>query len=174
MIYRVVLICIWLKDTSFLCTPETGSKYRDMQNDSWTYCGQVTPYGIKTGSPLVQVMACSLMAPSHYLNQCWLIINELLWTCGIHLVTVSQECSRYISLLVSKWLISFYRHVSNQFQNRACHRAAIVWGYYPGTLSNSQVSATYLKIRHPHMESRGTQSSYELQWLRLNDLKIGH
>ena len=30
-------------------------------------------------STLVQVMACCLTAPSHYLNQCWLIINKGLW-----------------------------------------------------------------------------------------------
>ena len=30
-------------------------------------------------STLVQVMACCLMAPSHYLNQCWLIISKVLW-----------------------------------------------------------------------------------------------
>ena len=30
----------------------------------------------KSGSTLAQVMACCLTAPSHYLNQCWLIINE--------------------------------------------------------------------------------------------------
>ena len=30
-----------------------------------------------TGSALAQVMACRLMAPSHYLNQCWHIVN---WT----------------------------------------------------------------------------------------------
>ena len=28
---------------------------------------------------LVQVMACCLTAPSHYLNQCWLIIKGVLW-----------------------------------------------------------------------------------------------
>ena len=28
---------------------------------------------------LAQVMACSLTAPSHYLNQCWLIIRGVLW-----------------------------------------------------------------------------------------------
>ena len=28
---------------------------------------------------LAQVMACCLMAPSHYLNQCWLIISKVLW-----------------------------------------------------------------------------------------------
>ena len=33
----------------------------------------------RSGSTLAQVMACCLMAPSHYLNQCWLIIKEVLW-----------------------------------------------------------------------------------------------
>ena len=33
----------------------------------------------RSGSPLTQVMACCLMAPSHYLNQCWLIISEVFW-----------------------------------------------------------------------------------------------
>ena len=31
----------------------------------------------RSGSTLVRVMACCLMAPSHYLNQCWLIISEV-------------------------------------------------------------------------------------------------
>ena len=30
-------------------------------------------------STLAHVMACCLTAPSHYLNQCWLIISEVLW-----------------------------------------------------------------------------------------------
>ena len=33
-------------------------------------------------------MACCLMAPSHYLNQCWYIINVF---CGIQQRTISQE-----------------------------------------------------------------------------------
>ena len=33
----------------------------------------------KSGPTLDQVMACCLMAPSHYLNQCWLIIKGVLW-----------------------------------------------------------------------------------------------
>ena len=32
-----------------------------------------------SGSTLVQVMACCLTAPSHYLNQCWLIISKVQW-----------------------------------------------------------------------------------------------
>ena len=33
----------------------------------------------RSGLTLAQVMACCLMAPSHYLNQCWLIISEVQW-----------------------------------------------------------------------------------------------
>ena len=33
----------------------------------------------RTESTLAQVMACCLTAPSHYLNQCWLIISKVLW-----------------------------------------------------------------------------------------------
>ena len=31
----------------------------------------------RSGSTLTQVMACCLMAPSHYLNQCWLTISKV-------------------------------------------------------------------------------------------------
>ena len=31
----------------------------------------------RSGSTLAQVMACCRTAPNHYLNQCWLIINEV-------------------------------------------------------------------------------------------------
>ena len=44
-----------------------------------THCGVVTPYGVGDLSQLVKVMACFLMAPSHCLNQCWLIISNILW-----------------------------------------------------------------------------------------------
>ena len=30
-----------------------------------------------SGSTLAQVMACCLTAPSHYLNQCWLVISKI-------------------------------------------------------------------------------------------------
>ena len=33
----------------------------------------------RSWSTLVQVMACCLTAPSHYLNQCWLVISKVLW-----------------------------------------------------------------------------------------------
>ena len=33
----------------------------------------------RSGSTSAQVMACCLTAPSHYLNQCWLIISKVKW-----------------------------------------------------------------------------------------------
>ena len=43
----------------------------------------------RSGSTLAQVMACCLTAPSHYLNQCWLIISEIQWHSWLR--TISQE-----------------------------------------------------------------------------------
>ena len=33
----------------------------------------------RSGSTLAQVTACCLMPPSHYMNQCWITITEVLW-----------------------------------------------------------------------------------------------
>ena len=33
----------------------------------------------RSGSTLAHVMACCLTTPSHYLNQCWLIISKVQW-----------------------------------------------------------------------------------------------
>ena len=45
-----------------------------------THCGPVMPHGNREMGPtLAQVMTCCLTAPSHYLNQCWLIIKEVHW-----------------------------------------------------------------------------------------------
>ena len=53
---------------------------------SWTMPGHINSLWLSDaicqhwpGSPLAQVMACCLTAPSHYLNQCWLIIKCVLW-----------------------------------------------------------------------------------------------
>ena len=38
-----------------------------------------TTWRHRSGSTLIQVMACCLTASSHYLHQCWLIISKVLW-----------------------------------------------------------------------------------------------
>ena len=62
------------------CWPRSPTPYgvtRPQWVNSLRSSDVIWPYS--SGSTLAQVMACSLMAPSHYLNQCWLIINEALW-----------------------------------------------------------------------------------------------
>ena len=70
-------------------------------NSSWPSDGI---WWHESKSPLVQVMACCLTAPSHYLNQCWLIISEVMW--HSHDGQFHVTCSKYLSLIwVRKSLI---------------------------------------------------------------------
>ena len=55
---------------------------------SLTHCCLVTIYG---DIDLAQVMACCLTAPSHYLNQCLLIISEVLWHSPEGNVTINAQ-----------------------------------------------------------------------------------
>ena len=51
------------------------NSYAD-QKSKW--CHMATEI-VDIGSTLAQAMDCCLMAPNQYLNQCWLIISEILW-----------------------------------------------------------------------------------------------
>ena len=49
-----------------------------------------------TRSTLAQVMACCLTAPSHYLNQCWLMIREVPWhSSGCIIIRRSEETNQW-------------------------------------------------------------------------------
>ena len=52
---------------------------------SLTECGLVMPYQCISGSTLDHIMASCLIAPSHYLKQCWLTINKVLWLLFQHI-----------------------------------------------------------------------------------------
>ena len=56
------------------------------KREGWLQCSKFislwpsdTIWWQRSGSTLAQAMACCLTAPSHYLSQCWLIINEVQW-----------------------------------------------------------------------------------------------
>ena len=55
----------------------------------------------KTGLTLACVMVCGLTAPSHYLNQCSLIISEVLWHSSEDNFTGNTQdiCPWYMSLI---------------------------------------------------------------------------
>ena len=47
----------------------------------------------KSGSTLALIMACCLMVPSHYMNQCWFLISEVLWHSPGSSFTISSSNS---------------------------------------------------------------------------------
>ena len=51
-----------------------------------------------SGSTLAQVMACCLTAPSHYLNQCWLITSMVQWH---SMSSVSQDIPQPLTTKIS-------------------------------------------------------------------------
>ena len=53
-----------------------------------------------SGSTLAQVMACCLMAPSHYQNQCWLDISKVWW--HIFEVNFMSEASAFKLLKLAR------------------------------------------------------------------------
>ena len=72
---------LWLP-IAYFC-PIVSEMMADM---SWRTCAFVNSlwpsdaiWRQGSGSALAQVMACCLTAPSHYLNQCWLIISKVQW-----------------------------------------------------------------------------------------------
>ena len=84
----------WVKVFSLLTEFNHGSSnflYHLYYTNSFSVSVQSQPFNVtftlasdaiwrhRTGSTLAQVMACCLMAPIHYLNQCWLIITGVLW-----------------------------------------------------------------------------------------------
>ena len=54
---------------------------RLFQSQKWfnSLCPSDAMWRHRSGSTLAQVMAWCLMAPSHYLNQYWLIVSGVLW-----------------------------------------------------------------------------------------------
>ena len=47
----------------------------------------------KSGSTLAWVMVCCLMAPSHHLNLCWFLTNEVVWHSPESNLTVNAQVS---------------------------------------------------------------------------------
>ena len=64
---------------------------------------------LMSGSTMDQVIPCCLTAPSHYLNQCWLIISEVVW---LHLRAFSLEMLK-ISILDMSLKMTNLRFHSN-------------------------------------------------------------
>ena len=65
--------------SSFTCKCERNIYTRRLSDTDNPLGPSDTIWQHRSGSTLAQVMACCLMAPSHYLNQCWLMMSEIWW-----------------------------------------------------------------------------------------------
>ena len=96
----------------------------------WTKQWMLNPIWMTPGSTWVQVWACCLTAPSHYLNRCWLIINpccSMLYV-ALHGVLCQPDlwvASRF-ELQVGTWRTSV-EHIVYAF----CHLSHLYTGLWP-------------------------------------------
>ena len=88
----------------------------------------------RSASTLTQVIACCLTAPSHYLNQCWLIISKVEWHSSMGKFTRDNSAINHWNYL-ENWIskISF-KFTRGQWVN------TVVWPYW--------IQVEYLSIGH--------------------------
>ena len=121
----------------------------------------------RSGSTLAQVMAFCLMAPSHYLNKCWLIISEVHW----HLS--EGNFSRYTSAINNaselESHLSKISFKSPRWQGVNSFRArflSFAWGKL--RLCSAYHRAGYFTLLQLHLHS---QLNTWLQWIRQKQLQ---
>ena len=76
----------------------------------------------RTESNLVQVMAFCLMAPSHYLKQCWLIISKVQWHLFVgNFIEILQTSSTKIGLIIN--YLKFHSNLprANEVRDKTLH-----------------------------------------------------
>ena len=72
-------------------------------------------------STLVQVMACCLTAPSHYLNQCWHVINEVLWhSFQGHVYLNTQDSNPHVAWTLHIFFKSQTSEGYNELKSQSC------------------------------------------------------
>ena len=103
----------------------------------------------RTRTILAQVMACCLRAPSQYLNQCWLIMNLMLWhPPQNNFIGISQNINS-INEFVNynfKIIATFPR---GQWVKRAFHPGCRYCNSWCS--SSNEVTTTHLKIGHSYI-----------------------
>ena len=62
-----------------LCIPSSGKFHQDLSTQINSLWPSDAIWWHKSLSTLAQVMVCCLSAPNHNLNQCWLVIKDVLW-----------------------------------------------------------------------------------------------
>ena len=84
----------------------------------------------RSGSTLDQVLACSLTAPSHYLNQCCFIIGEIQWNSFYKTSAISYQNS------LENYYLKFNSNLPRaddfvEMQLEIGHDDVIIWKHFP-------------------------------------------
>ena len=89
------LICVWIN--GWVNNREAGDLgwYRVHYDISVMCWGCFRSLYSQRGPTLAQVIPCCLTAPSHYQNQCWLIISKVQWQWSQYNVTWDTSGIRY-------------------------------------------------------------------------------
>ena len=64
----------------------------------------------RSGSTWAQVMACRLIAPSYYLNQCGLLISEVSWHSPVSSFTANTQGKLFCIMIFKIILLKFLPH----------------------------------------------------------------
>ena len=131
--YSTVCFCV-IGQSAYLCMSTTNCMLSDNRvgNFACIFVHSVYPsdtiWHQRTWSTLVQVMACCLVAPRHYWNHCWLIINEVLWhssqdnSHGLYTKSSTQRHLKITLLNLQPYLTRIY--LTNQMvglYSKLCH-----------------------------------------------------
>ena len=77
-------------------------------------------------------MACCLMAPSHYLGQCWLIIKGVLWYSLMRNLT---KCAHELNPCTEITFLKSLQHLSGHNKFKTIHPCQTWWRHQMGTFS---------------------------------------
>ena len=112
--YSIVIMAYCLHNGLLLCTIPLWRLSEKMPIKIYSFNSHWSSdaiWQLGSGSTLAQIMACCLMAPSHYLNQCWFLIGEVLLHSPESYCTVGTQ--ETILWWVSKLYFQDYCHISH-------------------------------------------------------------
>ena len=96
---EAIIQCTAIESSGSVCIPHlanlSGRSLLTGINYGLNHCSLLTKYGKRSGSTLGQVMAWCLVAPSHYLNLCWLVMARF-WKFTYEKFYI--ECPSYYSV----------------------------------------------------------------------------
>ena len=138
-----------------------------------------------TESTLAQVMAYCLTAPSHYLNQCWLVISKVLWHSSDGIVMRRSEDTNQQNKIENYIFRIAFRSPRDQWVNHYYHNMIHWITFKSPWLKFHKITITWLvetgsnyilfSMQSKPLGANFANSLWALKWnLVANDLVVNH